>query len=336
MLRPPIEPMLARPVPDFPPAGRSGDLLLEAKFDGFRTIAFCLPDRVHLQSRSGRDLTAYFPDVARLLRRTLPINTVLDGELVVWEPDRHRTSFAQLQRRLIAGAAVRQLAAEHPATLVAFDLLQSPNGDNLMPEPLTRRRVGLAQLLVNVPSTLTLCPQTTDRAEASEWVTAWTAAGVEGLIAKNPRGRYTPGRRGWLKIKTRVGAEAIIGGVTGSISQPETVLLGRFDAAGRLRHVGRSHPLSQRQQRELALVLSRSPQRRRGGIDHPWPQPLPAGWSGHFQKAEPLTYVQVDPTTVAEVDTDAALDRHRWRHPVHYVRLRLDLSVYDVPLLVDE
>ena len=174
----------------------------------------------------------------------------------------------------------------------------------------------------------------TDREEAAEWVTAWTAAGVEGLIAKSPRGRYTPGRRGWLKIKTRVGAEAIIGGVTGSISQPETVLLGRFDATGRLRHVGRSHPLSQRQQRELALVLSRSPQRRRGGIDHPWPQPLPAGWSGHFQKPEPLTYVQVEPTTVAEVD------RHRARPtplaPPRPPTLRLDLSVYDVPLLVDE
>lgn len=83
-------------------------------------------------------------------------------------------------------------------------------------------------------------------------------------------------------------------------------------------------------------MLSWSPQRRRGGIDPPWPQPLPAGWSGHFQRAEPSTHVQVEPTTVAEVDTDAALDWHRWRHPVRYVRLRLDLSVYGVPLPVDE
>jgi hypothetical protein len=114
-------------------------------------------------------------------------------------------------------------------------------------------------------------------------------------VAKNPTGRYTPGRRGWLKIKTRVGAKAIVGGVTGSVSKPQTVLLGRFDAAGRLRHIGRSHPLSANQQRELGPVLSRSPQRRRGGIDHPWPQPLPTGWSGHFQKAEPLAYIQVEP-----------------------------------------
>ena len=139
-----------------------------------------------------------------------------------------------------------------------------------------------------------------------------------------------------MKVKSRIDAEAIIGGVTVTVSQPQTLLLGRFDAAGRLRHIGRSAPLSAAQQGELALVLSRAPQRRRGGIDHPWPQPLPAGWSGHFRKAEPLPYVQVEPTAVAEVDTDAALDRHRWRHTVRYLRLRLDLSIYDVPLLLDE
>lgn len=328
--------MLAKPVPDLPPEGRGGGLLLEPKFDGFRTIAFRLPDGVHLQSRSGRNLTAYFPDVARTLRRWLPVNAVLDGELVVWEPDRDRTSFAQLQHRLVAGAAVRQLAARYPATLVAFDLLQTPDGDNLMPQPLIRRRASLTDLLADMPGTLTLCPQTTDRDEAAEWVAAWTPAGVEGLVAKNPHGRYTPGRRGWLKIKTRLGTEAVIGGITGTLSQPDTVLLGRFDATGRLRHVGRSHPLSPTQQRELAPVLSRAPHHRRSGIDHPWPQPLPAGWSGHFQKAEPLSYVPVEPTTVVEVDTDAALDRHRWRHPVRYLRVRLDMSVYDVPLLVDE
>lgn len=336
MLRPPIEPMLAKPVARLPPGRRGDDLLLEPKFDGFRAVVFRLPKGIFVQSRTGRNLTAYFPDVARLLRRALPANTILDGELVVWEPERDRTSFTQLQRRLTAGAGVRQLAARYPATLVAFDLLQNPEGRSLLSLPLARRRALLAQVLADAPTALMLCPQTTSHAEADQWVAAWTAAGIEGLVAKNPAGRYTPGKRGWLKIKTRVGAEAVVGGVTGSVNRPEALLLGRFDGNGRFRYVGRSHPLTPPQQRDLALVLTRSPQRRRGGIDHPWPQPLPAGWSGHFQKAEPLAYLQVEPVVVVEVDTDAAMDRHRWRHPVRYVRHRPDLSIFDVPLLVEE
>jgi hypothetical protein len=73
-------------------------------------------------------------------------------------------------------------------------------------------------------------------------------------------------------------------------------------------------------------------QRRRGGpVDHPWPEPLPAGWSGHFQRAGPLRYAQVQPTTVVEIEVDTAWEG-RWRHPVRYARVRPDLSVYDVPL----
>lgn len=79
MLRPPIVPMLARLVPELPRPGQpGGDLLVEPKFDGFRVIGFCLADRVYLQSRAGRNLTSYFPDIARLLRR-LPANVVVDG-----------------------------------------------------------------------------------------------------------------------------------------------------------------------------------------------------------------------------------------------------------------
>jgi ATP-dependent DNA ligase len=271
-----------------------------------------------------------------MLRRWLPTNVVLDGELVVWEPDRGRTSFAHMQRRLTAGRGLRELVQRYPATLMAFDLLQDPDGRSLLSEPLAVRRAHLTELLAGAPGQLSLCPQTTSRAEADEWLTAWTTMGVEGLVGKGPAGIYTPGRRGWLKAKTKRHSAAIVGGVTGSVSAPETVLLGRFDAHGRLRFVGRTHPLTAAQQRELAPALARSPQRRRGGIDHPWPQPLPGGWSGHFQKPEPLRYVQVEPTVVADIEADIAMDRHRWRHLVHYLYRRPDLSPYDVPLLVDE
>jgi hypothetical protein len=82
--------------------------------------------------------------------------------------------------------------------------------------------------------------------------------------------------------------------------------------------------------------LSRSPQRRRGGIDHPWPQPLPASWSGQLGHRQPLPYIQVEPTAVAEIIVDTAYEHHRWRHGVTHVRHRPELSVYDVPLIVDE
>jgi hypothetical protein len=84
----------------------------------------------------------------------------------------------------------------------------------------------------------------------------------------------------------------------------------------------------------LTPLLTPAIQRRRGGVDHPWPQPLPAGWSGQFDHPQPLPYVQMQPTVVAEIQVDTAYEHHRWRHRARYARPRLDLSVHDVPLLM--
>ncbi|MFU8876443.1 hypothetical protein [Micromonospora sp. SL4-19] len=137
------------------------------------------------------------------------------------------------------------------------------------------------------------------------------------------------------KFRTRIVTEAIIGGVTGSISRPETLLLGRFDRRGRLRYTGRSHPLTNDQRAAQAELLS-PPRIPRHGTAHPWPQPLPASWTGQLDRPEPLPYVQVEPTMVAEIDADVAFEHGRWRHRVRYARFRADLSVYDVPLLLGE
>ncbi|WP_422733909.1 hypothetical protein ACN26Y_28725 [Micromonospora sp. WMMD558] len=75
---------------------------------------------------------------------------------------------------------------------------------------------------------------------------------------------------------------------------------------------------------------------RHGTVAHPWPQPLPALWSGQLDRPEPLPYVQVEPTVVAEIDADVAFEHQRWRHRVRHVRVRAELSVYDVPLLLVE
>jgi ATP-dependent DNA ligase len=327
MLTPPVAPMLAAPVEQFP----LGAVAYEPKWDGWRALLFRDRDTVHLQSRTGKPLAGYFPEVSRLARAHVPPGTVLDGELVVWEPGRERTSFPLLQRR-VAGNAVRE-AYRHPAHFVAFDLLQA-DGRELLTEPLTSRRSLLRAVLAAAPPQLPLCPQTVDPNEAREWLLTWPSLGVEGLVIKPLAGTYQPGRRGWQKLRLRHTTEAIVGGVTGTIERADTLLLGRFDPAGRLRYAGRTKPLTAAQRASVAAALTPAGQRRRGGgVSHPWPRPLPAGWTGHFDAAAPLDYRQVAPAVVVEIRVDAAYEHARWRHPVQFVRIRDDLAITEVPLL---
>lgn len=209
----PVAPMLAAPV-DVVPEGPG--LVHEPKWDGWRAIAFREADGVYLQSRAGRNLTPYFPDITRAIRAAIPPGVVLDGELIVWE--RGRTNFAQLQRRVTAGRALLRLARECPAHYVLFDLLADADGRAILDLPLSQRRARLEQLLAVAPAQLTLTPQTADMRQVSDWLLHWTvAAGIEGVVSKRLAGRYEPGRRGWSKFRTRIVTNAIVGGVTGSI-----------------------------------------------------------------------------------------------------------------------
>ncbi|MGI5243298.1 ATP-dependent DNA ligase [Dactylosporangium sp. CA-139066] len=325
-MRPPVEPMHAVPARELPPCA-----VYEPKWDGWRCLAFVQPDRVVLQSRHLKILTPYFPDVTRLLR-TLPPGVVLDGELVIWDPEHGRTNFVALQKRIIAGRWLLAETTARPAHYVVFDALHDGAVD-LTGLPLVERRAKLEFLLTGAPPHLQLCPQTTDPDEARAWMADWQHAGVEGVVCKDPTGRYVPGGRGWVKVKTRSTTEAIIGGVTGSLSAPGVLLLGRYDAAGRLRYVGQTMPVGD-VGRELGPGLARYVVQRQGGeIRTPWPQPLPAAWSGQLEERRPLPYIPVQPTVVVEVEVDVAYDEDvgRWRHRARYVRVRADLSVYDVP-----
>ncbi|MEU4477558.1 ATP-dependent DNA ligase [Micromonospora sp. NPDC023966] len=324
MLRPPLSPMLAAPVADLP-TGRQ--LAYEPKWDGWRTLAFRDADGVHLQSRAGRDLTGYFPDVTATLR-SLPAGTVLDGELIVWAEG--RTDFALLQQRVTAGRRLAALADRHPAHFVAFDLLSSPDGEPLLDLPLAERRHRLTGLLSDAPAGLVLCPQTGDPAEAREWLRTWTDAGVEGIVVKRCDGRYEPGRRGWQKLRAHRTVETLVGGITGPVTDPDTLLVGRCDDRGRLRYLGRTHPLHRQQRRELAGLL-----RPTTAPEHPWPQPLPGGWTGQLNPAPPLPYTPVRQDLVVEVEADTAYEHGRWRHRVRHLRPRLDLAPDDLPVLTD-
>ncbi len=333
VLRRPVAPMLAASV-DLVPDGAG--LAHEPKWDGWRCLAFRESEGVYLQSRAGKNLTPYFPDITRAIR-TLPPRVVLDGELVVWE--RGRTNFALLQRRVTAGRGLLGLVRDRPAHFVLFDLLADVGGEVVLDLPLSERRARLERLLIDAPAQLALTPQTADMRQVADWVLNWTVAtGIEGVVSKRLAGRYEPGRRGWWKFRTRIVTEAIVGGVIGGIRDPVAVLLGRFDRRGRLRYTGRTHPLSGAQREQLGALLSppRAGQHRGAAVEHPWPEPLPAAWSGQLDRLAPVRYVRVDPTVVAEIDADVAFEHGRWRHAVRYARARPDMSVCDVPLLLGE
>lgn len=288
-------------------------------------MVFVRPDSVYLQSRRAEDLTPYFPDVVAAVRESLPPGTVADGEMVVWDTAMGRTTFPALLGRITAGRRLAREAAARPANLVLFDVLADA-GDVLTGRPLRQRRVRLERLLADAPPALALCPQTSDVTLARTWFDELAVTGSEGPGREGP-GRdlldWRPGP-GLVEVQRRVTAEAVIGGVIGSVDDPRVLLLGRLDGRGRLRYIGRTVPLALSQRQDLGRMLTPAPD------GHPWPQPLPATWIGQLDRREPQPYVQVKPLLVAEIVVDQAYDRGRHRHPIHHLRLRADLSPADV------
>jgi ATP-dependent DNA ligase len=302
-----------------------GGCAYEPKFDGFRALAFVRSGGVYLQSRQAKDLTPYFPDVVAAVREALPPGTVVDGELVVWDTESGCTVFPALLGRITAGRRLSQEAAARPASLVLFDVLADA-GRDLTGRPLRQRRARLEDLLAGAPAALAVCPQTSEVDVARVWFDELAVTGVEGLVVKDLDSRYRPGRAGWWKLKRRVTTEAIIGGILGAVDDPRVLLLGRLDDQNRLRYVARTVPLTLSQRQEIGRMLTAA-----GGA-HPWPQPLPAAWSGQLDRREPKPYVQVAPLLVVEIVVDQAYERGRYRHPVRHLRLRAELDASDVSL----
>lgn len=170
----------------------------------------------------------------------------------------------------------------------------------------------------------TLCPMTTDPVVAQEWLASWTEVqGVEGLVIKGLGQIYRPGARGWFKVRRRQTTEALIGGVTGTLARPQLLVLGRIDADVRLRAVGRTTPLKPDAARQVAQHLTPA------GPGHPWTGVrFTAAWGSR----DALDLILVEPDQVAEISADTAVDRGVWRHPLRFVRLRMDVTAADVPL----
>src|SRR3990170_4172296 len=231
-IAPPIEPMLAK-LADTLPAAEG--FLFEPKWDGFRALVFRGSSDVYIQSRDLRPLDRYFPELHAALLEQLQPRCVIDGEIVIRTP--RGLDFDALQLRLHPAASrVAKLAAETPSAFVAFDAL-AIKGKDLRGVPQDERRAQLEQLLRRVKPPVYLTPMTRDLKLATEWLSRFEGAGLDGVIAKPAAGIYEPGKRAMIKVKHVRTADCVVAGFrwhkNGRDTLVGSLLLGLYDAGGR-------------------------------------------------------------------------------------------------------
>jgi ATP-dependent DNA ligase len=235
----PFSPMEALSV-DAIPVGKEWQY--EPKWDGFRALAFRDGDKIEIQSKSGRLMTRYFPELVAALGALKAREFVLDGELVV--PAGSAFSFdALLQRIHPAASRVRRLAAETPVLFIVFDLLVDADGRALTGKPLSERRRELESFYKKYcrgSPLLRLSSATTRLADAERWLKR-VGATLDGVIAKRRDLPYSSGdRSGMQKIKNYRSADCVVGGFRYNEGSPliGSLLLGLYGEDGLLHHVG--------------------------------------------------------------------------------------------------
>jgi ATP-dependent DNA ligase len=262
---PPVAPMLAKAT-DAVPEGDGWQF--EPKWDGFRCIVFRDGPEMELGSRNERPLTRYFPELAAALLRELPPRCVIDGEIVVATAE--GLDFDALQQRIHpAESRVNKLAFETPASFVAFDLL-ALDDDDLMARPLAERRAHLEVALASARPPVHLTPVTSDRATAEDWFVRFEGAGLDGVMAKDLSGSYVPDKRTQLKVKHKRTADCVVAGYRTHKSGDGvgSLLLGLYDDAGALHHMGVATSFTAARRRELVEEVA--PYERDALADHPW------------------------------------------------------------------
>ncbi len=337
-VNPPIEPMLAKPAAGFP---TDTGWLFEPKWDGFRALVFRDGDDVLIQSRDLKPLDRYFPELAGPLRASLPERCVLDGEVVIAGADGRLDFDALLLRIHPADSRVRMLAAESPASYVAWDLL-ALGADDLRAVAQGDRRNRLEEVLAGARPPIHLTPATLDRATAIDWFERFEGAGLDGVIAKRLDASYQPGKRAMLKLKHQRTADCVVAGFRWHKDGPGTLigslLLGLFDGEGTLHHVGITASFTMARRSELVAELAPL---HEGALDgHPW-----AGWAtwaeemaaggqrvpgatSRWNRGRDLSWEPLRPERVVEVAFDH-LQGDRFRHGTTFVRWRPDKSPAD-------
>jgi ATP-dependent DNA ligase len=329
--------MLAKRVSELP---ADGAWIFEPKWDGFRALVFRDGDEILIQSRDEKSLNRYFPELLDPLRSALPPRCVLDGEIVVAKND--GLDFEALQLRIHPAASrVKLLSQEIPASVVFFDLL-CEGGRDLRPEPFESRRKALESMLSSAAPPIHLTPATSASSVASDWFRRFEGAGLDGVVAKPAQGTYESDKRVMLKVKHERDCDCVVAGFRwhkkGERTLVGSLLLGLFDDAGVLQHVGVCASFTVEKRRELVEFLA--PYRHDALANHPW-----KGWAEHglataegehrmpggqsrWSQGKDLSWEPLRPELVAEVAYEH-MQGARFRHMSHFRRWRTDKKPSD-------
>ena len=327
-IAPPVEPMLAKLAEALP---EGGGFLYEPKWDGFRAIVFRYQSDLFIQSRDLRPLDRYFPELRDALLANLPLDCVVDGEIVI--PTTHGLDFDALQLRLHPAASrVAKLAKDIPSAFVAFDVL-AIDGRDVRDLPQSGRRTLLERALAHVASPIHVTPMTRDRVEATDWLSRFEGAGLDGVMAKPENGTYEPGKRAMFKVKHARTADCVVAGFrwhkNGHGTLIGSLLLGLYDDGGRLHHVGVTSAFNMNMRRELVRELA--PLREHALDGHPWREwadamgdgtRMPGGQS-RWSAGKDLSWEPLRVERVCEVKYDH-MQGDRFRHAAIFLRWRLD------------
>jgi ATP-dependent DNA ligase len=273
----------------------------EPKYDGFRAIVFVDGGEVTIQSRGGKTLGRYFPEL-----EFFPGRYVLDGEIVIDDPEGGQDFDALTQRIHPAESRVRMLAEQTPARYVAFDLL-ALDDDAWLERPFSERRAGLERL---VDGQIDATPLTDEAEQARPWLRSG-----EGVVAKDVAAPYRPGQRtGMFKIKRVRTIDAVVlgyrpGKAEGTVG---SLILGLYDDHGKLHVVGHSSGLKAAEKRALVKTLMPYETGKRGHGD-------PSRWKNEKE----LEWIELRPELVVEVRYDHS-SGGRIRHGTRILRWRDD------------
>ncbi|MEX2195894.1 MAG: ATP-dependent DNA ligase [Thermoleophilaceae bacterium] len=310
-LDPPLKPQLARSAKALP---EGEEWRYEPKWDGFRMIVFRDGDDVQLQSRNGRPMNRYFPEVVEQVHGFDGERLVLDGEIVLIVDGIQE--FDLLSQRIHPAASrVEKLSKETPAGFVAFDLL-AEGDESLLDLPYDERRKRLEAAGVGMQD---LTPVAADRDDAGQWLTGHS----EGVIAKRGDAPYSPGERtAMMKIKRVRTLDAVVaafrfGKAEGTVG---SLILGLHDDAGELRVVGHTSGFSAKQKRELLALLEPHRTHERG-----------SGEASRWKSEEELVWEGLRPELVCEVAFDH-ITGNRIRHGAKFQRWREDKDPQDCRL----
>nr|WP_297110953.1 ATP-dependent DNA ligase [Tessaracoccus sp.] len=354
-IAPPYGPMLAKPVKKLP----AGEYLFEPKWDGFRSIIWRSGDEVEIGSRNSRPMTRYFPELVEAIVANFPDHSVIDGEIIMIDPESgDRLNFDLLQQRIHPAASrIAKLSAETPACFVAFDLL-ALGQENFVEKPFRERRAALEKALADAESPVFLTKATHDEKLAMEWFAQFEGAGLDGVIAKPLDEPYAEDKRVMYKLKHERTADCVVAGYRLYRNETDAIgslLLGLYTDDGQLNSVGviGAFPMARRKElfeelQPLVTTFEGHPWSWAGpfdtvavdSVDAPgsrdmlaqdepdnrdqsFPRTPTAAAHSRWNAKKDLSFVPLRPERVVEVRYDH-MEGNRFRHTAQFVRWRDD------------